>query len=61
MKIPGLGKIATFALKIGKGVAVAVVARAVASEKVSLSKKDVTDAIKAEAMRQAEKTFGLGR
>lgn len=56
------GKIATFALKIGKKAAVAVVAKAVASDKVSLSKKDVTDAIQdaveAEAMRQVGKRLG---
>jgi hypothetical protein len=58
MKIPGLGKIATFALKIGKGVALAVVVRAVASDKVSLSKKDVTDAIAAEGERLVRKRLG---
>ncbi len=56
------GKIATLALKIGKKAAVAVVAKAVASDKVSLNTKDVTDAIKdaveAEALRQAGKRFG---
>jgi len=57
------GKIATFVLKAAKPVAVKLVAKAVASDKVSLSRKDVTDAIQdaveAEAARLAGKRFGV--
>ncbi len=58
MKIPGLGKIATFALKIGKRAALSVVVKAVASDKVKLSKKDMLEAIEAEATRQVLKRVG---
>ncbi len=58
MKIPGLGKIAALLLKTAKPIALSLVVKAVASDKVSLSKKDVTDAIQAEGERLMRKRLG---
>ena len=52
-------KLATLALKAAKPIALSLVVKAVASDKVSLSKKDVTDAIQEEGERQLRKRFGV--
>jgi|GEM_PF-3801443 len=53
-----LTKLATLLLKAAKPVAVSIVAKAVASDKVKLSREDVVDAIKAEGARQVGKRLG---
>jgi len=55
MKIPGLGKIATFALKIG----VKFASKALADGKNPLTKEALADAVKAEAQRQVLKRLGV--
>lgn len=51
-----LGKIATFAMR---RIAVPIIAKAVASKKIKIEKKDVTDAIEAEVRRQVLKRVGV--
>ena len=51
-------KLATLVLKAAKPIALSLVVKAVASEKVSLSKKDVADAIEAEGERLVRKRLG---
>lgn len=51
-------KLATIVLKAAKPIALSLVVKAVASDKVSLTKKDVTDAITAEGERLVRKRLG---
>ncbi len=55
MKIPGIGKIATFAIR---RLIVPVIAKSVASKRIKIEKKDVMEAIEAEATRQVSKRVG---
>lgn len=54
MKIPGLSKIATFALKLG----VKLASKALADGKNPLTKDALVKAAEAEALRQAGKRLG---
>lgn len=55
MKIPGLGKIASFALTIG----IKFASKAIADGKNPLTKEVLADAVKAEAQRQVRKRLGV--